>query len=92
MPNLTGAFRLIWKHTVCHRKWDITTTVVLVYLLVSIVGRLSVAAFGLTYDLNEQPGLEYPIKITDWHTSEWFNESVSDDYELLDQHVSESTI
>jgi hypothetical protein len=29
--------------------------------------------FGLTYDLNEEAVVDYPIMVTDWSTDEWFN-------------------
>lgn len=73
------------------RKWSITTIVVMVYLIVNIVGRLSVAAFGLTFDLNEQPGIDYPIKITNWNTDEWLNQSATTDmdYDFFNQNMRE---
>lgn len=48
----------------------------MVYLLADIIGRISVAAFGLTFDLNEEPRIEYPTKLTNWGTSDWFNDYV----------------
>ncbi|CUS15094.1 unnamed protein product [Tuber aestivum] len=83
IANPTGAFRLIYHHTK-DWKWSATTVVVVIYLFINIVGRLSVAAFGLTYDLNELPGLKYPVKLTDWSTPAWFNVSAGG-YDLLSQ-------
>jgi len=92
MHHPTGAMTLIWKHTVQDRKWSLTTVAVVVYLIVNIIGRLSVAAFGLTFDLNEQPGIDYPIKITNWNTDEWLNQSTitTIGYKFFDQNMRES--
>lgn len=76
VSNPTGAVKLIWIHTVQKRKWCVTTVIVMVYLLADIIGRISVAAFGLTFDLNEEPRIEYPTKLTNWGTSDWFNDYV----------------
>ncbi|KAH7558279.1 hypothetical protein J3E72DRAFT_370553 [Bipolaris maydis] len=57
----------------------------MIYLLANITGRLSVAAFGLTFDLNKEPRIEYPIKIANWGTDDWFDDSaLSRDYEISD--------
>ncbi|KAK4443860.1 hypothetical protein QBC34DRAFT_361207 [Podospora aff. communis PSN243] len=74
MQNPTGSLRLVANH-VSRRHWSVTTTVVLVYLLFNIVGRLSVAIFGLTYDLNEHDAVEYPVMVTDWSSGSWLNAS-----------------
>ena len=69
------------------------------YLLVNIIGRLSVAVFGLTFDLNEQPGIEYPTRVTNWDTNDWFDDSMlasssssnySSRYDFLDQNLRKS--
>ncbi|KAK3349081.1 hypothetical protein B0T25DRAFT_569733 [Lasiosphaeria hispida] len=73
MANPTGAFKLVWYHSLGPGKWSGTTGIVLLYLTVNIIGRLSVAAFGLTYDLNENAGVEYPPKVTDFGSSNWIN-------------------
>ncbi|KAK6507928.1 hypothetical protein TWF481_006349 [Arthrobotrys musiformis] len=73
MANPTGSLKLIWQHTVKDRKWTKTTLAVAIFLVVNIAGRLSVAVFGLTFDLNEQPGIEYPVMVTDWSTGDWFD-------------------
>jgi len=65
MASPTGAFKLIYYDTK-KLKWTTTTTIVALYLLVNIIGRLSVAGFGLTFDLNELPGIEYPVLLPDW--------------------------
>ncbi|KAK0707873.1 hypothetical protein B0H67DRAFT_648009 [Lasiosphaeris hirsuta] len=73
MANPTGAFKVVWHHAVGRGKWSATSGIVLGYLVVNIIGRLSVAAFGLTYDLNENAGVEYPPKVTDFGSSNWVN-------------------
>ncbi|KAK6496291.1 hypothetical protein TWF481_002316 [Arthrobotrys musiformis] len=70
--NPTGALRLIWHHT-ANGKWTFTTLAVTVFLFLNISARLSVAAFGLTFDLNEVPSIEYQIKVADWSTRDWFD-------------------
>ncbi|EMD96751.1 hypothetical protein COCC4DRAFT_62250 [Bipolaris maydis ATCC 48331] len=70
IPNPTGAVKLIWIHTVQKQRWCVTTVIVMIYLLANITGRLSVAAFGLTFDLNKEPRIEYPIKIANWGTDD----------------------
>jgi hypothetical protein len=92
MANPTGALRLIWHHTVKDRKWTFTTTAVMIYLLTNIIGRLSVAAFGLTFDLNEQPGIEYPVMVTNWGTDAWFNQSADTFTEIIDKNISKKMI
>jgi hypothetical protein len=44
---------------------------VLAYLLFNIAGRLSVALFGLTFDINEVDGIEFPVMVTDWSKVDW---------------------
>ncbi|RVD80415.1 uncharacterized protein DFL_008312 [Arthrobotrys flagrans] len=72
MAQPTGALRLIWYHTK-NGRWTVTTIVVAGFLLINIIGRLSVAAFGLTFDLNELPGIEYPVMVTDWGSKDWLD-------------------
>lgn len=70
------------------RKWCVTTVTVLVYLLANIIGRLSVAAFGLTFDLNEEQRIEYPTSITNWNTKDWVGDSMlSSDHGLSDSDI-----
>ncbi|EMD68531.1 hypothetical protein COCSADRAFT_350137 [Bipolaris sorokiniana ND90Pr] len=91
VSNPTGAVKLIWIHTVQKRKWCVTTVIVMVYLLADIIGRISVAAFGLTFDLNEEPRIEYPTKLTNWGTSDWFNDYVLERYrgeEIMSSNTS----
>jgi hypothetical protein len=60
-----GALRLVWQH-VQEWKWTRTTSIVALYLVVNISGRLSVAIFGLTFNLAETLGIEYPIQRSNW--------------------------
>jgi hypothetical protein len=84
MPNPTGSLRLVANH-ISRRHWSATTTVVMVYLLFNIIGRLSVATFGLTYDLNEEDAVEYPVMVTDWSSESWLNVSAENfDVQALD--------
>ncbi|KAH7311382.1 hypothetical protein B0I35DRAFT_63711 [Stachybotrys elegans] len=70
MANLTGLGRLVWHH-IKGRRLDSTTLIVLIYLLVSIGIRLSVASFGLAFELHEIPGVDFPIMAPDWNSPEW---------------------
>lgn len=70
MANPTGSLRLIWDH-VSHRRASQTTLAVSLYLLVNLIGRFGIAIVGLTYGLNEVPGIEYPIKVPDWTSLNW---------------------
>src|ERR1044071_4645827 len=74
MPLPTGSLRLIWEHTKGIR-WTRTTCITALYLFINIVGRLSIAILGLTYDMNEATSIVYPVQITDWSTPHWFNTS-----------------
>ncbi|KAK0711757.1 hypothetical protein B0H67DRAFT_491133 [Lasiosphaeris hirsuta] len=71
MPNPTGSLKLIVHACGRNGKWSVTTVIVLAYLVVNIIGRLSVAIFGLTYDLNEKAGVEYPVTLPDFGTRGW---------------------
>jgi hypothetical protein len=83
MPNPTGSLKLVMHQCGRGGKWSKATTTVLVYLVMNIVGRLSVAIFGLTYDLNENAGIEYPVLYTDFVGPEWTRvESPSENQDL----------
>ena len=68
MSEPVTAVHLTWRHSK-ERRWTTTTAVVVAYLLLSVGGRLSVAVFGLTFDLNEASGVEYPVMIANWNAS-----------------------
>ncbi|GAB1312059.1 hypothetical protein MFIFM68171_02269 [Madurella fahalii] len=84
------------------RPWA-TTLIVALYLLINVVGRLSVAAFGLAYSLNEIPGIDYPVKVTDWSSKAWldeegifygpaFNGNIGIEYIGLEDHPSKDNV
>jgi len=70
MAPPTGSLRLIWRHL---RKdgTSRTTWIVAAYLIINVFGRLSVAVFGLTYNMMDQTGIEYPILSTNWTSVPW---------------------
>ncbi|KAH6847174.1 hypothetical protein B0I37DRAFT_445466 [Chaetomium sp. MPI-CAGE-AT-0009] len=74
VPSPTGSLKLLWHH-VKNRdaRWTRTTWTVLLYLLVNLLGRFSIAALGLAYNLNETPYTEYPVKVPDWSSEAWYN-------------------
>jgi len=45
--------------------------VVILYLVFNVLGRLSVAAIGLSFDLNETGMVEHPVRISYWDTNKW---------------------
>ena len=68
----TGSLRLIWRHL---RKdgTSRTTWIVAAYLMINVFGRLSVAVFGLTYNMLDRTGIQYPIFSTNWASVSWIN-------------------
>ncbi|KAK3291976.1 uncharacterized protein B0H64DRAFT_377535 [Chaetomium fimeti] len=70
----TGSLKLIWHHaTDRNARWTRTTWAVLLYLLVNVLGRFSIAALGLAYNLNEIPYTEYPVMVPDWSSKPWYH-------------------
>ncbi|KAF8247173.1 hypothetical protein K440DRAFT_682824 [Wilcoxina mikolae CBS 423.85] len=65
MGSPAGALRMITKN-VYRRKWTRTTSIVAAFVFVNIAGRLSVAFFGLTFNLAEVPGVYHPIMVSNW--------------------------
>ncbi|PUU75109.1 hypothetical protein B9Z19DRAFT_1131900 [Tuber borchii] len=65
MPTPTGSAELLFAH---FREWrlSLTTFIVMLYLFMNITGRLSVAIFGLTYNLKDNSTSIYPTLTTDW--------------------------
>ncbi|KAK3985424.1 hypothetical protein QBC44DRAFT_275230 [Cladorrhinum sp. PSN332] len=67
----TGSLKLMWSHTWSGKGWTTTTVVVFLYYIVAILGRISVASLGLTFELSEEDGVDFPVMITDWNTTRW---------------------
>ncbi|KAG0137900.1 hypothetical protein HOY82DRAFT_496838 [Tuber indicum] len=70
MSPPAGSLRLIKRH-VRERRISRTTLIVTAYLVVNVVGRLSVAIFGLAYNMTDKTGIEYPILATNWTSALW---------------------
>lgn len=70
----TGSLRLLWGHTWRGKGWTKTTIIVLLYFIASILARISVAGLGLTFELNEEAGVDYPVMMTDWRDPGWITE------------------
>ncbi|EGS21200.1 uncharacterized protein CTHT_0030460 [Thermochaetoides thermophila DSM 1495] len=68
-PSL--AAKIIWHHCWRQKKLSRTTLIISIYLLVNIFGRLSVAIFGLTYNLNDTVLTEYPVMVNDFGFKDW---------------------
>ncbi|RPA96895.1 hypothetical protein L873DRAFT_1791339 [Choiromyces venosus 120613-1] len=68
MPSPSGSLALIYAQI---REWRFssTTFIVMLYLFINIVGRFSVAIFGLTYNLADLPIVTPPTHVTDWSSS-----------------------
>ena len=65
MPSPRGSAALLFSH---FREWrlSLTTFIVMLYLLVNIAGRFSVAIFGLTYNLVNDTVDVYSALTTRW--------------------------
>ncbi|CUS10972.1 unnamed protein product [Tuber aestivum] len=68
MPSPSGSAALIFEH---FREWrlSMTTLIVLIYLLVNITGRFSIAIFGLVFNLVNVPVVIPPTLITNWDST-----------------------
>ncbi|PWW74783.1 hypothetical protein C7212DRAFT_353404 [Tuber magnatum] len=77
MSTPTGTLQLIRRHI---REWRIsrTTFIATAYLIINVVGRLSVAIFGLAYNMTDKTGVEVPILGTDWKSASWTSQNFSD--------------
>ncbi|CAZ84205.1 unnamed protein product [Tuber melanosporum] len=70
MSPPAGALRLIKRH-IRERRISRTTFIVTAYLLTNVIGRLSVANFGLTFNMTDKKGIEYPVLATNWTSALW---------------------
>ena len=72
MAPPTGSLRLIIRHV---REWRIspTTFIVTAYLITNVLGRLSVAIFGLGYNMIDESGFDYITLATNWTSASWTN-------------------
>ncbi|RPA98444.1 hypothetical protein L873DRAFT_1828523 [Choiromyces venosus 120613-1] len=55
------------------REWRVsrTTSIATAHLAANVLRRLSVAIFGLGYNLTDETGIEYPILSTNWTSARW---------------------
>ena len=70
MSPPTGSLRLVKRH-IRERRISRTTFIVTVYLIINVLGRLSVAIFGLAYNMMDKTGIDYPILATNWTSVSW---------------------
>ena len=70
MATPTRSLRLIKRH-IRERRISRTTLIVTAYLLTNILGRLSVAIFGLAFNLKDDKRIEYPTLATNWTSASW---------------------
>jgi len=72
MPPPAGSLRLIKRH-IRELRISRTTIIVTIYFIINVLGRLSVAIFGLAYNMMDKTGIEYPILATNWTSVSWTN-------------------
>ena len=70
MSPPAGSLRLIKRH-IQELRISRTTLIVALYLITNVLGRLSVAIFGLAYNMMDKTGIEHPILTTDWKSAPW---------------------
>jgi len=70
MSPPAGSLRLIKRH-IQELRISRTTFIVILYLTTNVLGRLSVAIFGLAYNMMDKTGIEYPILATNWTSAAW---------------------
>ena len=86
MSPPTGSLRLIKRH-IRQLRISRTTFIVTVYLVINVLGRLSVAIFGLAYNIMDQTGIEYPILATNWTSVSWTTHVNATTGEMLEPHI-----
>ncbi|KAF8246319.1 hypothetical protein K440DRAFT_685595 [Wilcoxina mikolae CBS 423.85] len=75
MAPPTGAIRLIFAH-VKEKRWTRTTLVAIIYLFINVAGRLSVAVFGLSFNIADQPEVLYPLTMSNWSPPNWIHPEI----------------
>ena len=70
MAPPTRSLRLIKRH-IRERRISRTTFIIAAYLITNILGRLSVAIFGLAFNMNEEKKLKHPPLETNWSSAFW---------------------
>jgi hypothetical protein len=65
MGSPTGMFRLLGQN-IRRRRWTRTTSIVATFAFINIAGRLSVATFGLTFNLTDKAEVNYPLMVSNW--------------------------
>ena len=70
MSPPAGSLQLIKRH-IQELRISRTTLIVTLYLITNVLGRLSVAIFGLAYNIMDQTGIQYPILATNWTSASW---------------------
>ena len=70
MAPPTRSLRLIKRH-IRERRISRTTFIVTMYLLANILGRLSVAIFGLAFNLKDVERIVHPTLVTNWASALW---------------------
>ena len=70
MAPPTHSLRLIKRH-IRERRISRTTFIIAAYLITNILGRLSVAIFGLAFNMNDEKRLKYPPLETNWTSAFW---------------------
>ncbi|CUS15589.1 unnamed protein product [Tuber aestivum] len=89
MSQPTGSLQLIKRH-IRDRRISRTTFIVTTYLMANLIGRSSVAVFGLAYNMTDKTGIEDPILATNWTSALWTNQIYSKEtaYPMKDKYGS----
>jgi len=93
MSPPTRSLRLVKRH-IRERRISRTTFIVTIYLTINVLGRLSVAIFGLAYNMLDKTGIDYPILATNWTSISWAGNvdtttNQADEEMELDQEATE---
>ncbi|PUU83783.1 hypothetical protein B9Z19DRAFT_1038355 [Tuber borchii] len=70
METPTRSLRLVKRH-IRERRISRTTFIIGAYLVTNILGRLSVAIFGLAFNMNDEHRVTYPTLETNWTSALW---------------------
>ncbi|KAF8456816.1 hypothetical protein BDZ91DRAFT_800914 [Kalaharituber pfeilii] len=80
---------LVWSH-LRRKSYNIATTLALLFLIVNVVGRLSVALFGFTYTLDFTDQIEVPaLRVVQWPEA---GELISGEIDIHSNNASGATL
>jgi hypothetical protein len=71
MQHPTRTLKLLLHQFGPYGELSNTTLIAMLYLIFNLVLRLSVAVFGVVYNLHEDVHVDYPVMLTDFSNEEW---------------------